>query len=90
MSDRDNVSAADSKKKPEKKKGALSRFGSGVGRLTRPKQRFDMPSGESGLRVVIATDAWKPQLNGVVRTLETRARKRVERHRFGDGLSSGR
>lgn len=56
--------------KPEKK-GPLKRLGSGVGRLTRPKQRFDMPSGSGGLKVVIATDAWKPQLNGVVRTLET-------------------
>lgn len=75
MSDRDNPNAANPEKKPEKKKGALSRLGSGVGRLTRPKQRFDMPSGESsGLRVVIATDAWKPQLNGVVRTLDTLGR----------------
>ncbi|MEZ5896438.1 MAG: glycosyltransferase family 1 protein [Parvularculaceae bacterium] len=30
-----------------------------------------MPSTQSGLKIVIATDAWKPQLNGVVRTLET-------------------
>lgn len=44
---------------------------SGVGRLTRPKRRFEMPTGRTGLRIVIATDAWKPQLNGVVRTLET-------------------
>ncbi|MEM9385667.1 MAG: glycosyltransferase family 1 protein [Pseudomonadota bacterium] len=29
-----------------------------------------MPTGRSGLRVVVATDAWKPQLNGVVRTLD--------------------
>ncbi len=57
--------------KAEKKKSALRRLGSGVGRLTRAKKRFDMPTGESGLRVVIATDAWKPQLNGVVRTLDT-------------------
>ena len=55
----------------EKKKGALRRLGSGVGRLTRAKKRFDMPNGESGLKIVIATDAWKPQLNGVVRTLDT-------------------
>ena len=34
-----------------------------------------MPSGqESGLKIVIATDAWKPQLNGVVRTLDTLGR----------------
>lgn len=55
----------------EKKKSALRRLGSGVGRLTRAKQQFHMPKGEMGLKVVIATDAWKPQLNGVVRTLDT-------------------
>lgn len=55
----------------EKKKSALRRIGSGVGRLTRAKKQFDMPKGESGLKIVIATDAWKPQLNGVVRTLDT-------------------
>lgn len=57
--------------KTEKKKSALRRLGSGVGRLTRVKKRFDMPKGESGLKIVVATDAWKPQLNGVVRTLDT-------------------
>ncbi len=56
---------------PKNKKGALRRLGSGVGRLTRAKQRFDMPAVEGGLKIVIATDAWKPQLNGVVRTLDT-------------------
>ncbi|MBT8471062.1 MAG: glycosyltransferase family 1 protein [Marinicaulis sp.] len=30
-----------------------------------------MPSVDGGLKIVIATDAWKPQLNGVVRTLDT-------------------
>jgi len=56
----------------ERKKGPLRRLGSGVGRLTRPKQKFEMPARkEGGLRIVIATDAWKPQLNGVVRTLDT-------------------
>lgn len=54
-----------------RKKGALKRIQSGVGRLTRPKQRFTMPNTQSGLKIVIATDAWRPQLNGVVRTLET-------------------
>jgi len=53
------------------RQGALRRLSSGVGRLTRPKQRFAMPNTQSGLKIVIATDAWKPQLNGVVRTLET-------------------
>lgn len=56
---------------PAPRKGALRRLSSGVGRLTRPKQRFSMPNTQSGLKIVIATDAWKPQLNGVVRTLET-------------------
>lgn len=55
----------------QKKKSRLSRLGSGVSRLTRAKARFDMPTVESGLKIVIATDAWKPQLNGVVRTLDT-------------------
>lgn len=55
----------------ERKRGALRKIGAGVSRLTRPKQRFQMPNPASGLRIVIATDAWKPQLNGVVRTLET-------------------
>jgi glycosyltransferase involved in cell wall biosynthesis len=54
-----------------RKKSALRRLSSGVGRLARAKKRFDMPKGEAGLKVVIATDAWKPQLNGVVRTLDT-------------------
>ncbi len=56
---------------PPRKKGALRRLGSGVGRLTRAKARFDMPNSLAGLKIVIATDAWKPQLNGVVRTLDT-------------------
>lgn len=54
-----------------RRRGALKKFGSTVGRLTRPRQRFQMPTGKEGLRIIIATDAWKPQLNGVVRTLET-------------------
>lgn len=56
---------------PAPRKGALRRISSGVGRFTKPKQRFAMPNTDSGLKIVIATDAWKPQLNGVVRTLET-------------------
>jgi len=54
-----------------RRRGALKKIGSTVGRLTRPRQRFRMPNGREGLRVIIATDAWKPQLNGVVRTLDT-------------------
>ena len=57
-------------KKPARK-SAIRRIGSGVGRLTRPKQRFQMPTGKDRLKIVVATDAWKPQVNGVVRTLET-------------------
>ena len=57
---------------PKKKRSALRRLGSGVGRLTRAKPRFNMPTvDDGGLKVVVATDAWKPQLNGVVRTLDT-------------------
>ena len=61
---------------PAKRKGPIRRIGSGVGKLTRPRQQFDMPSShdEHSLRIVVATDAWKPQLNGVVRTLDTLGR----------------
>ena len=63
------------KNQTEKKKGPLGRLGSGVGRFTRPKQKFEMPAHhEGGLKIVVATDAWKPQLNGVVRTLDTLGR----------------
>ena len=55
-----------------KKIGTLRKITSGVGRLTRPRRKFEMPNETGGgLKIVIATDAWKPQLNGVVRTLET-------------------
>lgn len=54
------------------KVSTLKKLKSGVGRLTRARRKFEMPTGEGGgLRIVVATDAWKPQLNGVVRTLET-------------------
>ncbi|MEM9751668.1 MAG: glycosyltransferase, partial [Pseudomonadota bacterium] len=56
---------------PEKRPGAIRRLGRRVRRLTGAKQKFEMPNPESGLKIVIATDAWRPQLNGVVRTLET-------------------
>jgi len=57
---------------PKPKKGALRRIGSGVSRLTRAKQKFTMPDGQAeNLKIIVATDAWKPQLNGVVRTLDT-------------------
>ncbi|MEQ1929350.1 MAG: glycosyltransferase family 1 protein [Parvularculaceae bacterium] len=55
-----------------KKVGTLRKITSGVGRLTRPRRKFEMPNETGGgLKIIIATDAWKPQLNGVVRTLET-------------------
>ena len=56
---------------PVRKASALRRLGAGVKRLTKARQKFDMPNPQSGLKIVIATDAWRPQLNGVVRTLET-------------------
>ncbi len=58
-------------REPVRKKSTIRKIGSGVGRLTRARQRFAMPNGRSGLKIVIATDAWAPQVNGVVRTLET-------------------
>lgn len=78
MKSRDLSDAAPDNAAPLPRKGTLKRISSGVGRFTKPKQRFAMPNTESGLKIVIATDAWKPQLNGVVRTLET----------LGDILSS--
>ncbi len=56
---------------PEKRKSTLKKIGSGVARLAKAKQKFPMPTAQSGLKIVIATDAWKPQLNGVVTTLDT-------------------
>ncbi|MFP3943838.1 MAG: glycosyltransferase family 4 protein, partial [Alphaproteobacteria bacterium] len=40
-----------------------------IGRRRR-KQAPDEPNPDSGLRILIVTDAWQPQVNGVVRTLE--------------------
>lgn len=51
--------------------GPLKKIRKRVGNLARPKKQFDMPNTGDGLKILIATDAWKPQLNGVVRTLET-------------------
>ena len=52
-------------------KKTLKKIGAGVARLAKTKQKFPMPNPESGLKVIIATDAWKPQVNGVVTTLDT-------------------
>lgn len=72
MSDDISTKAAPAAPGAAKKVSALKKLRSGVGRLTRPRRKFEMPTGEGGgLRIAIATDAWKPQLNGVVRTLET-------------------
>ncbi len=57
--------------KPAKRRSTLKKIGSGVARLAKAKQKFPMPSLDAGLKIVIATDAWKPQLNGVVTTLDT-------------------
>ncbi len=69
----ENPSVATSAQKGETRKpGPLRRIGSGAMRLTRARQKFPMPAEDmQGMRVVIATDAWKPQVNGVVRSLET-------------------
>ena len=53
------------------KQSAIQRLGSRVRRPFRAKQRFQMPNGRSNLKIIIVTDAWKPQLNGVVRALDT-------------------
>ncbi|MEL6364882.1 MAG: glycosyltransferase family 1 protein [Pseudomonadota bacterium] len=73
MSDRDAPEPAVDEETPvdPTKPGAWKRLGAGVRRLTKARQKFPMPNPQSGLRIVIATDAWKPQLNGVVRTLDT-------------------
>ena len=41
-----------------------------IGRIFRRRSAFE-PNPTTGLKVLIVTDAWKPQLNGVVRTLST-------------------
>ncbi len=61
---------------PEKERGGRLRWFKRVGgRLRRigrrKKPRPDIPNPSTGLRVLIVTDAWKPQVNGVVRTLDT-------------------
>ena len=54
--------------------GRLKRLGGKLKRPWRASQRFAMPNPESGLRIAIVTDAWKPQVNGVVTTLDTLGR----------------
>jgi glycosyltransferase involved in cell wall biosynthesis len=55
----------------------ISRMGKGLRRIGRIFRRR-APSEKNpttGLRVLIVTDAWKPQVNGVVRTLDTLGRQ---------------
>ena len=52
----------------------LKRIGGKLRRPWRARQKFAMPNPESGLRIAIVTDAWKPQINGVVTTLDTLGR----------------
>lgn len=58
----------------DKPAGGIRRLGGKVRKLAGAKQKFQMPNERSGLQIVIATDAWKPQLNGVVTTLDTLGR----------------
>ena len=59
---------------PPSRAAQLRKIGGTVRRFASPKQKFEMPNAQSGLKVVVATDAWKPQLNGVVTTLDTLGR----------------
>jgi glycosyltransferase involved in cell wall biosynthesis len=59
---------------PQGRVGPIRKIGGRVRDLGRARQKFQMPNAQSGLKVVIATDAWKPQLNGVVTTLDTLGR----------------
>lgn len=54
--------------------GRLKRLGGKLKRPWRASQKFAMPNPESGLKIAIVTDAWKPQINGVVTTLDTLGR----------------
>lgn len=56
---------------PSAQAGRLQNIGRKVRNISKPKRKFEMPNSQSGLKIVIATDAWKPQLNGVVTTLDT-------------------
>ena len=48
------------------------RVGGRLRRIGRRKRRTpEVPNPSSGLRILIVSDAWKPQVNGVVRTLDT-------------------
>lgn len=50
----------------------FKRVGGRIRRIGRRKRKApDIPNPSTGLRILIVTDAWKPQVNGVVRTLDT-------------------
>ena len=66
-----DASPNDNVQSEKAKRSRLRRIGAGVSRLAKAKQRFQMPTGRERLRITVATDAWRPQINGVVRTLET-------------------
>lgn len=63
-----------SRNEPAPKQGKRTWFRKVGGRLRligrRRKQAAAEPNPDSGLKVLIVTDAWQPQVNGVVRTLE--------------------
>lgn len=52
-----------------------------VFRRSRRKGGMEAPNPSSGLRILVVTDAWAPQVNGVVRTLETLG---TQLERFGN------
>lgn len=54
-----------------KSSSRIRSLGGKVKRFAGAKQKFQMPTGEGGLKIVVATDAWSPQVNGVVTSLAT-------------------
>jgi glycosyltransferase involved in cell wall biosynthesis len=56
----------------EKRRAWFKRIGGRIVLIGRRRRRTapEEPNPSSGLRILIVTDAWKPQVNGVVRTLE--------------------
>lgn len=58
---------------PAPKRGVFKRVRSGLSRVARGPRDYAAgdPFPERALKILIVTDAWRPQVNGVVRTLET-------------------
>ncbi len=76
MNDEPKNLPATSGSEPEQPTGGRLRWFKRVGgrlrRIGRRRRRTpDVPNPSSGLRILIVTDAWKPQVNGVVRSLDT-------------------